>query len=187
MGRPKVWLAFGPERMLQRVVRIVGEAVGPVLVVAARGQELPRLAIDVEVILDRQPNRGPLEGIAVGLSAIAGRADAAFVTACDVPLLRPEWIRRIVELSVGYDVAVPHVGGLDQPLSAVYRTSVQCHADALLAEGRARPAFLFDMVRTRRIAPEELADVDPDLESLWNVNNPQDLAAALARARQLGS
>ena len=24
MGRPKAWLSFGPERMLQRVVRLIG-------------------------------------------------------------------------------------------------------------------------------------------------------------------
>jgi len=183
MGRPKPWLPFGPERMLQRVVRLVGEAVGPVLVVAARGQDLPGLPSEVEVVLDRQPDRGPLEGIAVGLAAIAGRAEAAFVTGCDVPLLRPEWIRRIVRLSAGYDVAVPQVGGHEQPLSAVYRTTVLAHAEALLEAGRLRPALLFDLVRTRRIAAEEMADVDPDLESLLNVNSPADYAAALARVR----
>lgn len=41
MGRAKAWLPFGPERMLQRVVRLVREAVGPVVVVAAPGQECP--------------------------------------------------------------------------------------------------------------------------------------------------
>ena len=183
MGQPKPWLPFGSERMLQRVVRLLGEAVGPVLVAAARGQDLPGLPSEVEIVVDRQPARGPLEGIAVGLAAIGGRAEAAFVTGCDVPLLRPDWVRRIVELSAGYDAAVPHAGGRDQPLSAVYHTRVLAQAEALLAAGHSRPALLLDLVRTRRIAAEELADVDPDLESLLNVNSPEDYAAALARAR----
>ena len=44
MGRPKAWLPFGPDEvMLQRVVRLVREVVGPVVVVAAPEQELPML------------------------------------------------------------------------------------------------------------------------------------------------
>jgi molybdopterin-guanine dinucleotide biosynthesis protein A len=164
------------------VVRLVGEAAGPVAVVAAAGQELPELPPEVILARDRRPERGPLEGIAAGLRAVAGRADAAFVTACDVPLLKPAFIRRVVELSAGYDAAVPHVDGYDEPLSAVYRTGVLPQVEALLAADRLRPAYLFDAVRTRRIAPEELADVDPELESLANLNTPEDYRAALERA-----
>ncbi|MGZ6054814.1 MAG: molybdenum cofactor guanylyltransferase, partial [Isosphaeraceae bacterium] len=43
MGQPKAWLPFGPERMLQRVVRLVSTVTGPIVVVAAPGQELPSL------------------------------------------------------------------------------------------------------------------------------------------------
>jgi molybdopterin-guanine dinucleotide biosynthesis protein A len=182
MGRPKITLPFGPERMLQRVVRLVAEAVEPVVVVAAMGQELPELPPAVRVVRDRLANRGPLEGIAAGLRALSDRCDGAFVTGCDVPLLVPALVGRLVELSAGYQVAVPHVGGHDEPLSAVYRTSVLPQAESLLAAGRLRPAFLFEQVRTRRVTAEELADVDPDLASLANVNTPADYQAALARA-----
>ena len=45
---------IGPERMLQRVVRLVGSAVGPVVVVAAPGQEIPPLPDRVAVVRDPQ-------------------------------------------------------------------------------------------------------------------------------------
>jgi molybdopterin-guanine dinucleotide biosynthesis protein A len=99
-----------------------------------------------------------------------------------VPLLVPALVGRLVELSAGYQVAVPHVNGFDEPLAAVYRTSVLPQVESLLAAGRLRPAFLFERVRTRRVTAEELADVDPDLASLANVNTPADYRAALARA-----
>ena len=182
MGRAKPVLPFGGELMLQRIVRLVGEVVEPVVVVAAAGQEVPPLPPAVSVLRDRHPGRGPLEGLAVGLGELRDRAQAAFVTACDVPLLLPAYVRRLIELSAGYQIAVPHVAGFDQPLSAVYRTSVLPHVETLLAEGRLRPAFLFDRVRTRRITAEELTDVDPDLQSLANVNTQADYEAALARA-----
>jgi molybdopterin-guanine dinucleotide biosynthesis protein A len=118
----------------------------------------------------------------VGLRALSSGVQTAFVTACDVPLLKPAFVRRMVELAEGYDAAVPHAGGFDQPLSAVYRTRVLSEIEALLAADRRRPVFLFDRVRTRRVTAEDLAGVDPDLESLQNTNTPEDYRAALARA-----
>jgi len=180
MGRPKEWLPFGPETMLRRVVRLLGEAVEPVVVVAAAGQELPELPGDVAVLRDREEDRGPLEGIAVGLAAVRARgAEAAFVASCDLPLLKPALVRRMVELAAGYDVAVPRVEGRDHPLAAVYRTGLLSRVEALLEADRLRPFFLFDEAPTRRVTPAELADVDPTLESLVNVNTPADYERAL--------
>ena len=99
-----------------------------------------------------------------------------------MPLLRPEFVGRMIELSADYDVAVPHVAGHDEPLAAVYRTETLPQIERLLAEDRLRPALLFDRVGTRRVLPEELTDVDPDLASLMNVNTPEQYRAALGRA-----
>ena len=41
MGRPKAWLEFGKEVMLERVVRLVSTVAWPIVVVAAPGQDLP--------------------------------------------------------------------------------------------------------------------------------------------------
>ena len=182
MGRPKVMLPFGPETMLQRVVRLLTRAVDATVVVAAPDQELPDLPSLTILARDRHPDRGPLEGLAVGLQALGDRAEAAFVSACDVPLLKPALVRRMIELSAGHQIAVPHVGGFDHPLAAVYRSSVLPQVEDLLAADRLRPAYLFDRVRTRRVTADELTDVDPDLQSLANVNSPGDYQAILKRA-----
>lgn len=181
MGRPKPTLRFGPETMLARVVRLLGEAVDVVAVAGGVGQRLPPLPPSVILVRDRQEGLGPLEGMAVGLEAIGPRAEAAFVTGCDVPLLRPALVRRMLELSAGYDVAVPHVAGYDEPLAGVYRTGLLPQIEALLCAGRLRPAFLFQQARTRRVTADELAEVDPRLESLANVNTPEDYGRALQR------
>jgi molybdenum cofactor guanylyltransferase len=44
MGSSKALLPFGPETMLQRVVRLLSSVVSPIVVVAAVNQELPELA-----------------------------------------------------------------------------------------------------------------------------------------------
>src|SRR5947207_12117554 len=94
MGRPKAWLPFAGELLLPRVVRILGETVSPIVVVAAVDQELPPLPADVQVVRDEEKGRGPLQGLAAGLAALAGQADAAYASSCDVPLLKPAFISR---------------------------------------------------------------------------------------------
>ncbi len=74
MGRPKLSLPFGDETMLGRVVRIVGEVVSPVVVVAAAGQELPALPRETLVARDEIEAQGPLAGLAAGLAASATRS-----------------------------------------------------------------------------------------------------------------
>jgi len=57
MGSPKALLPFGAETMLQRVVRLLGSVVSPIVVVAAPGQSLPPLNGDVIVTRDEHDGR----------------------------------------------------------------------------------------------------------------------------------
>jgi molybdopterin-guanine dinucleotide biosynthesis protein A len=182
MGVPKATLPFGAETMLQRVVRLLGIVVSPVIVVAAREQALPALPDEVSVTRDEREARGPLEGIRAGLSALPESIDAAYITSCDVPLLVPAFVGRMVELMGDHDVAVMEVDGFPHPLSAIYRRSTLPHVEALLAADRLRPVFLFEAVRTRRVKPEEMTVVDPELRTLRNLNTQEDYRSALADA-----
>lgn len=182
MGMPKLALPFGPELMLQRVVRLVSSVVQPLVVVAAPGQELPTLPRDVIVTRDDREGRGPLEGLAAGFRALPAKADAAYATSCDVPLLIPGFVSRMIELLGDDQIAVPVTDSFHHPLAAVYRREVLPTIESLLAEDRLRPVFLFDAVSTRRVTEEELKDVDPELLTLENLNYPADYIAALSRA-----
>jgi molybdopterin-guanine dinucleotide biosynthesis protein A len=182
MGRPKAWLPFAGETMLGRVVRLLGTVAAPIVVVAAPEQDVPPVPAGVEVVRDPRRGRGPLQGLAAGLEALAGRAEAAYVSSCDVPLLRPGFVERLVELLGDHSIAVPDVGGYRHPLAAVYRVEVLAVVQRLLAEDRLRPAFLFDEVPTRFVSEQELADVDPGLQTLRNLNTPEEYEAALREA-----
>ena len=182
MGRPKAWLPFGGEVLLQRAVRILSQAVEPVVVVAAPGQDVPELPAGVRVVRDAIEGKGPLGGLAAGLAALDGVADAVYLSSCDVPFLKPEFVRRVASFLAGASVAVPHVGGHFHPLSATYRTSVLPCVREFLAAERLRLTTLFESLPTRVIEPHELADADPDFASLRNVNTPEEYAASLRDA-----
>ena len=182
MGVPKATLPFGPETMLQRVVRLLGSVVSPIVVVAAREQLLPELPSDIVVTRDEREQRGPLEGLRAGLKALPSSVQFAYITSCDVPLLVPEFVDRMVELLGDHDIAVMEIDGFPHPLSAVYRRDTLPHVESLLENDKLRPVFLFDAVRTRRVRPEEMISVDPELRTLRNLNTPEDYLAALKEA-----
>jgi len=182
MGVAKATLPFGPETMLQRVVRLLGTTVSPIAAVAARDQVLPELPAGVIVTRDEREAKGPLEGLRAGLKALPDSIEAAYVTSCDVPLLVPGFVERMLVLLGEHDIAVMEIDGFPHPLSAVYRRAVLPQVEALLAQDRLRPVFLFDAVRTRRVTTAEMREVDPDLRTLRNLNTREDYAAALADA-----
>ncbi len=182
MGRCKATLPFGEEVLLQRVVRLLGGGVEPCVVVAAVGQPLPPLPPEVSVIRDRAAGRGPLEGLCCGLAGLGSRVEAAYVTACDVPFLRPEFVQRMAQLLGDHEVVVPTDGALHHPLAAVYRTRLVATIAALLAQGERRMIAFYGCVSTRRVDIQALRDVDPELLSLLNINRPEDYTLALRRA-----
>lgn len=179
MGRPKAWLPFGGEPMLARVVRLLRQTVGPVVVVAAPDQDVPALPRGITIVRDQERGRGPLQGLAAGLLALEGQVDAAYLSSCDVPFLQPGFVRRLIELLGDHVICVPKVGDFHHPLAAVYRLEVADAVSKLLAENRLRPYFLFEAVRTRVVTADELADVDPTLQSLRNLNTPEEYELAL--------
>ena len=92
MGRPKAWLPFGNELLLQRVVRILRQVVEPVVVVGAPAQEIPPLPSEVRVVRDDRDHLGPLSGLAGGLAALGASVEAAYLSSCDVPFLQPTFV-----------------------------------------------------------------------------------------------
>ena len=188
MGTAKAGLEWHGSTLLRRVVGVVARGVdGPVVVVRAPGQDLPRLPSSVDVVHDADEGRGPLQGIAAGLGALAASADHAFVCSTDLPFLHPAFVRRVTGALGAADVALPVVRGFRQPLAAAYRTTLAKAALDLLGQGRARPAFLLEDAAVQVLDDAALLDdarlraADPDLLSVEGVNDREAYDAARAR------
>ena len=191
MGQPKAALPWGASTLGAHLADVLASAVaGPLVVVRAPGQEPPPLPARSELVEDRVAGRGPLEGLAAGLATVGDRADVAFVSGVDAPLLRPELVRRVLaSLTPEFAAAAPRRSGRVHPLAAAYRVApALAEAQRLLAAGELRAQALLAALPVRWLDTDELlADpalraADPALDSLVNVNTPEDYAAALRRA-----
>jgi molybdenum cofactor guanylyltransferase len=190
MGLPKAALEWHGSTLLHRTTALLSRTVGgPVLVVAAPGQDLPELPPGIEVATDPIEGQGPMRGLATGLAALDDRAPVAFVCSTDLPFLHPALVRRVLR---GFadreaEVVLPVARGYRQPLAAGYRTSLAALVEKLLGEGQLRPGMLFRHCQVTQLDDEALLDDpdlarhDPGLDSFVNVNEPEDYAAALAR------
>ncbi len=181
MGRPKAWLPWQGEPLVARVVRLVGQAVQPVFVVAAAEQLLPP-SLAATVVRDLRPDSGPLEGLIQGLRAARPHAACAFVSACDAALLQPALVTHLVRLAASRQVVMPCVAGRRHPLCAVYATELVDWLEARWAAGNRRLLDLPDALDTRWVTESELRQWDPQLDSLTPMNTPAEYQQALARS-----
>jgi molybdopterin-guanine dinucleotide biosynthesis protein A len=189
MGAPKAALEWHGSTLLRRTLGVLARAVdGPLLVVRAPGQLLPEIPPQVKVVEDPEEGLGPLQGIAAGLAALTGRAQVAFVCSTDLPFLHPVFVRRVlaalIDNTLAIDVALPIIRGFPQPLAAAYRVALAPLVAELVAADDLRPAFLFRRCATLRLddaallVDPALAAADPALDSVINVNSPDDYRTA---------
>ncbi len=182
MGQTKASLPFGGQPLLNRVVERISQAVSSVVVVAAVEQEIGSLPKTAKLVHDDEPGRGPLAGLAAGLAALADNCEAAYASSCDSPFVSPLVIRRLFELLGTDAICVPYVDGRLHTLAAVYRVDVLPLARSQLARSRLRLTDLVKEAPTRLVSENELRDIDPEFESLWNVNTPAEYQQALKDA-----
>ena len=171
MGQDKALIRWGNETLLERAVRFwqTSGRVDRVLVAEGTPGRLSPLPLGAEPVADRIPGRGPMEGLVAGFEA--SRAELLYVSAVDLPNLRPEAILPPPE----HDVAVYRRDGRPEPLFGVYRRNVVPAARGLLERGNGRMSALLEAVHT------DYYYTPPCLEGvLQNLNTPADCLAARA-------
>jgi molybdopterin-guanine dinucleotide biosynthesis protein A len=183
MGRPKATLTLGGRTLLEIVATTLSQVVSPIVVAAAADQEicLSSSGLDVIVVRDQEPYAGPLAALARALESLPPGVDAAYATGCDGPLLSPEWVRAVVGSLGSAEAAWVEIEGRPQPLASAYRRSAAQAARRLLAEGERRAWKLRERLASVNVDPDLLTAVDPEFDSLRNVNTPEDLEEIVRR------
>lgn len=180
LGGDKATVEVAPGlTLLQRSLALVAPLSDDVIVVRRPDQylEVP----DWHVVTDQPPFEGPLAGILAGLEA--AREEWALVVACDMPFLSRAVLDHMLTLRPGYDVVVPHLEVGMEPLHALYHRRAAAAIRAALERGEHRLISFYRALRVRAVTPEELAPLDPQGRTFYNINTPEDLTQARAWLR----
>ena len=173
MGGDKTRLMLGEQTLLQGVIGVVQPLFEQVLVSVRHY----RPDIDAPQVCDAYADTGPLAGLCAGLA----HADSGwiFAIAADMPFVCAALIERLAEQRGAYQAVVPVVHGHPQPLAAFYAASCLAPLLAILRGGGKRsPRSALEALSVRYVDEHEILAVDPGLRSFFDLDTPQDLAAA---------
>ena len=177
-GQDKALEIIGNRSLLERVVFHLSLLNSDILLVTAPNQSYPQLGgyPGLRVVTDIYVNKGPLGGIYTGLKA----SDSFYnlVVACDMPFLNQALLRYMLQISAGFDLVVPRLGDMVEPLHAVYSRACLAPIESLLQQGNLSVIQLFTLVKLRYVDAEEINRFDPKHLSFFNINSQADLDKA---------
>lgn len=182
MGTDKAFLPVAGVPMIEWIAAALRVACADVIVVTKHeaGTADAYARLGVRVIDDGVREQAPLIGLRAGLAAV--ETPWAFVASCDLPFLSPHAVRLLADLAPGYDAAAPYIDGRWHPLHAVYAVAALAAVERVIAGGERRMTAALAALRVRAVTAAELQAADPALETLRNVNTPEEYAAAAGMA-----
>ena len=177
MGCDKASLVLGEQTLLQHVTAIV-QTLFPRVLLSVR---LPRPDLALAQICDAYADAGPLSGLYSALTQ--AQTPWIFAVATDMPFVQPALIDYLARQREGFQAVVPVVHGHPQPLAAFYATSCLAPFRALLdGDGKRSLRAALGQLNVRYVDESEMLAADPDLRSFFDLDTPQDVAAAKLRA-----
>lgn len=175
-GRDKALAVLDGETLIGRAVRRLAEVSDDVMIV---GNRLDRfVGVPARLVHDEIQGLGVLAGIYTSLRS--ARHAQVFVCACDMPFLNPRLVQLMASLADGYDVVIPQPGGVPEPTHAIYSRSALPAIERLIQKGGACPLDFLPDVRIRLLGQDDIELIDPQGQSLFNINREQEWAQVRA-------
>lgn len=150
MGTDKTMLPIGPsdESMIEHLCNQLRPYFAQIIVSANDKSKYRFLGLDV--VADRRVWQGPLMGIASALAR--SRHELNFVTACDIPQIDMNFVKRMLSEAKDCDVVMPTSGPSKyEPLFAVYKKGTAEAMNDILAKGRRRVVEIFSRCKVKHI------------------------------------
>lgn len=179
MGRPKAQLELAGQTLVERVREKLEPLCRELIIVTKQPTDF--INIDLMVVSDLVPRRGPLGGLVTGL--FYAHYPWSIVLACDLPFVNEDLLHLLIKRAVngkgGSRAVIPkHTAGWE-PLVACYSKDCLPWARKLLL--KENPSLL-DLkengVRVDMLSEEEMVRLDPKLDSFVNINTPEDFELA---------
>jgi molybdenum cofactor guanylyltransferase len=171
MGTDKATLAIAGEPLWTRQLRVLRELQPDTLWVSARNRPA-WCPVEIEVVLDAEPSRGPLSGLAAALRKM--KTSHLLALAVDLPRITGEPLRKLRSLAQPGCGVVPERDEFLEPLCAIYPSEAAATAEsALTGEDVSLRQFSRTLLRDGRLRTYTLTEEEKLL--FHNVNFPSDL------------
>ncbi len=174
-GKKKTFQKIGDVTILENIYGLFSNLFKEVIIVVNEPREFAGL--NMSIVTDVIPSKCALAGLHTGL--FYASFPYAYVTACDTPFVKQSVVEYIVnQIEPSYDVIIPRTDDGLEALSAVY--SKDCIP--LIENNLGKNIFMikkfFRKKKVKEIPVEQLKALDPEMQFIFNVNTPEDLAKA---------
>jgi molybdopterin-guanine dinucleotide biosynthesis protein A len=178
LGRDKATETINGQSLIKRVVSSLSFLDSDIIIVS--GSDKAALGLDgypgLRAVNDAYPGKGPLVGIYSGLMASASEYN--LVVACDMPFLNRELLAYLLKERADYDVVLPRLDNMVEPLHAVYSRACLPTIEEMFRQGKYGVHQLFELVKVCYVEADEIDRFDPGRMSFFNINTEANLAAA---------
>ncbi len=178
LGHDKVLEKIGDKSLLEQVISRIDPLSKEIIIVTAKERAFAELAgrPNIKLVTDIIPGQGSLGGIYTGLI----KSDSLYniVLAADMPFVNTDLLKYMVGVSEGFDLILPRVEGLFEPLHAIYSKNCVQSIEKIFQQGSKVIIELFNYVKVRYIETEEVDKYDPQHLSFFNINTKEELERA---------
>jgi molybdenum cofactor guanylyltransferase len=181
-GAAKPFLTVGGRTIAERQLALL-RAGGFARVFVVANDPAPWAALAVDVVPDRIVGQGPMGGIQAALAA-SGDCEAVVCVAGDLPFVAPALLAALRDRAPGADAVAPRAAGGIEPLCARYARGLLPAVEARVRAGELAVHAMLEGLAVAWIEGAELAALDPDGRSFFNINTPEDLRRAEELAGQ---
>ena len=184
LGREKALERINHQSLIERAIDCLSPVSETILIVTSQEQFslIASAGLKGEVIADFYSGKGALGGVYTGL--LSADTFYSLVVGCDMPFLNRALLRHLVDLAPDFDVVVPRLDAMTEPLHAVYSKRCLASIEPLLHQDRLAISQVFSLVKTRYVGEDEMAEFDPERLSFFNINTQDDLKRAKALMKQ---
>ncbi len=171
IGRKKAFIDIEGNTIIDRILAIFKELFLEVIIVSNSPEDFSYTGL--KVVTDIIPDKGSLGGLYTGL--VNAKYERCFVVACDMPYISKSLVEYIINIQ-RYDIVVPKIKGLFEPLFASYSRKCANLAKRQIKEGNLRITDIYSYFNVKEIYEDEIRKFDSSMRSLVNINTPEDLS-----------
>ena len=174
-GKNKAFLEVGGRRVIDHIFGVFSAVFEDILIVT--NEPTRYMEFDATIVSDVYPVRSSLTGVHAGL--FYARTPFAFVAACDIPFLKEELVRTILQnIEPNTGVVIPETQAGMEPMCAAYAKTCLPVMERHIQKEKFKIQRIFNSFRVKKVPEAALRRADPELQSFFNINTPDDLRQA---------